>query len=253
MQTTTLLGIARSLAIYHVPGRGARSRRFYAPFVPAGGLCFDIGAHAGNRVRCFRSLGARVVAVEPQLEFARLLRWMFGRDPLVTVIEAALGAVHGSATLHVSALTPTVSTLSPAWIERARGDGSFRGVRWEPGPTVPVRTLDELIAQHGVPDFVKVDVEGMEEAVLSGLSQPVEALSFEYLGLAPDLATACVQRLASLADYRFNWSPGESMRLAGECWVDAERMRGRLPAICARGGSGDVYARRATGAWPRTR
>ncbi|MCL4182973.1 MAG: FkbM family methyltransferase [Burkholderiaceae bacterium] len=279
MQVATLLGLARSLAIYHaVPGRVGRLRRLYAPFVPAGGLCFDVGAHAGNRVRCFRALGARVVAVEPQREFARLLRWMFGRDPSVVVVEAALGAARGLATLHVSARTPTVSTLSPAWLERVRAEPSFRDVRWEPGPSVVVRTLDDLIAHYGLPDFVKIDVEGMEEQVLAGLSQPVAALSFEYLGITPDLAAACVDRLASLGDYRFNWSPGESMRLAGADWLDAARMRERLPAICARGGSGDIYAclspqrastlapdtlapgrerpgagRRATGAWPRTR
>jgi hypothetical protein len=35
---------------------------------------FDIGAHAGNRVRAFAALGCRVVAIEPQSDFAWLLR-----------------------------------------------------------------------------------------------------------------------------------------------------------------------------------
>lgn len=243
MQTARLLGIARSLAIYHaVPGRAGRLRRLCAPFVPAGGLCFDVGAHAGNRTRCFRALGAHVVAIEPQADFARLLRWMFKGDPAVTVLEAAVGSAPGEAQLQVSARTPTVSTLSPEWLARVGGDESFRGVDWAPGPLVRIATLDALIARHGVPDFVKIDVEGMEGEVLAGLSQPLAALSFEYLAIAPDLSIACVERLASLGDYRFNWSPGESMRFAGERWLDAARMRERLAAMSARAGSGDVYA-----------
>src|SRR5690606_41604699 len=112
------LGTARSSASYHaLPGRAGRLRRLCAPFVPAGGMCFDVGAHAGNRARCFRGLGARVVAIEPQADFARLLRWMFSGDPAVSVLQAAVGSASGEATLHVSVRTPTVSTLSPGWLE----------------------------------------------------------------------------------------------------------------------------------------
>ena len=73
------LGLARSLAIYHaIPLRQGRMRRFYAAFVGVGDLVFDIGAHAGNRARAFAALGCRVVALEPQPDFARLLRTLFG-------------------------------------------------------------------------------------------------------------------------------------------------------------------------------
>ena len=37
---------------------------FYRQFVPAGGLCFDVGANRGDRVELFLAIPARVVAVE---------------------------------------------------------------------------------------------------------------------------------------------------------------------------------------------
>ena len=90
------LGIARSLAIYHaIPGRQRRLRRLYADFVGKGDLVFDIGAHAGNRVRSFASLGCRVVAVEPQPDFARLLRTFFARSPGIVIVEAAVADAPG--------------------------------------------------------------------------------------------------------------------------------------------------------------
>ena len=74
-QTGRALGLIRSLAVYHaVPLRQPRLRRLYAKFAGPGDLAFDLGAHVGNRTRALAALGCRVVALEPQPDFARLLR-----------------------------------------------------------------------------------------------------------------------------------------------------------------------------------
>jgi FkbM family methyltransferase len=245
MRLARLAGITRSLAIYYgIPFRTRRLKRLYAPFVAREALCFDIGAHAGNRVRCWRGLGARVVAVEPQPDFVRILERLFGNDPAVSIVPIAVGCEAGEADLLVSERTPTVTTLSRDWIERIGASPSFRGIAWRKGPTVPVTTLDALIAQFGVPAFVKIDVEGLELAVLEGLSQPVRALSFEYLPAARDVAAACIDRLCALGRYRFNWSVGETHRLVESKWLDAETMRKRLSTLPENARSGDVYALR---------
>jgi len=41
-------------------------------------------------------------------------------------------------------------------------------------------TLDDLIMQHGIPDLIKIDVEGHEPEVLRGLSQRVPKICFEW-------------------------------------------------------------------------
>src|SRR5690606_20588187 len=131
-RAATALGIARSLAIYYgVPWRGRQLRRLYAPFVTSRSLCFDIGAHVGNRVRTFRQLGARVIAVEPQAACLRWLERLHGRDPNVAIVEAAVGRAAGVGTLHVSERTPTVTTLSQRFIEEASADPGFAAVRWD--------------------------------------------------------------------------------------------------------------------------
>lgn len=245
MNIDRYLGIGRSLAIYYgVPMRAARMRRFYAPFVDAGDLCFDVGAHVGNRVRCWRSLGARVVALEPQPDFVRLLERFFDGDEAVTVVPQAVGRVAGEATLFASARTPTVSTLSANWLDRVGATDGFRGVAWREGPTVQVTTLDALIEKFGEPSFVKVDVEGLEPEVLGGLSRPLRGLSFEYLPATRDLAIACVDRLQALGDYRYNWSVGETLRLGAGQWHDAAAIRDWIAALPDDARSGDVYARR---------
>jgi FkbM family methyltransferase len=241
---TRARGLLRSLLIYYgMPWRAARLRAFYAQFVPRGGLAFDIGAHVGNRIRAWRALGAHVVAVEPHPDLLRILRLLYGRDEAVTIVAAAVGGGEGEARLLVDHGNLTVTTLSPEWVREVAEDAGFRNTRWQPGQQVAVTTLQALIAAHGVPDFVKIDVEGLEAEVLSGLGTALPCLSFEYLPAARARALACIAHLESLGAYRFNWSVGESHRLALTEWCTAAAVRAFVVGLAADDGSGDIYAR----------
>jgi len=107
---------------------------------------------------------------------------------------------------------------------------------------VEVATLDDLIAKHGEPAFVKIDVEGYEEHVLAGLTTRIPALSFEYLCAAPEVAEQAVARLSG---YEFALAQARRYHLTQ--WHDARDIVGRLQAESAASpdGYGDVYARAA--------
>lgn len=237
-------GLLRSLAIYHaIPLRQRRLKHLYQQFVQPGDLVFDIGAHAGNHVRAFSALGCRVVALEPQPDFARLLRTLFGRRSDVRVVEAGVGRAAGRGTLAISERTPTVTSLAEGWRDRRVADPDFADVRWNRTVEIQVTTLDALIDEHGVPAFIKIDVEGSEPDVLAGLSRPVPALAFEFLPRALEQADACLSRLGSLGDYVFNWSRGETHTLAARSWLSDREIAAVLRSSEARQRSGDVYAR----------
>jgi FkbM family methyltransferase len=236
-------GVVRSLSIYY--GRARQSEamdRLYGRFVQPGDLVFDVGAHVGDRIAAFRRLGARVVAVEPQPALARTLRLLYGRDTAVTIEAVALGRQSGTVELKLNLENPTVSTASDEFVQAARGAPGWEGQRWTKTIQVPMTTLDALIAQHGMPSFVKIDVEGFEAEVLAGLTRLPAALSFEFTTIQRDLARACVARCVALGYAGFDAALGESQTLVHGRWLDADAIACWIAELPHDANSGDVYA-----------
>jgi FkbM family methyltransferase len=240
----TACGVIRSLRIYHRGGHNrAAMDRLYAQFVQPGDLVFDIGAHVGDRVASFRRLGARVVAIEPQPALVRTLRLLYGRDRWVAVEPIAIGARAGEVELRLNLDNPTVSTASDAFVTASRGAPGWEGQAWTKTIRVPLATLDDLIARHGRPAFIKIDVEGFEAEALAGLSHPVPALSFEFTTIQRDVAAAAISRCAVLGYARFNAALGESQTLVWHEWRTASEMADWITGLPAQANSGDIYAR----------
>lgn len=234
----------RSLRIYYGDRQhGPAMDRMYRRFVQPGDLVFDIGAHVGDRVAAFRRLGARVVAVEPQPALLRTLRLLYGGDPKVAIEAAAVGRQPGVVELNVNLDNPTVSTVSTDFIAAATNAPGWEGQSWSKRISVPLTTLDTLIATHGTPAFIKIDVEGFEAEVLAGLSQQVQTLSFEFTLIQRDIARACIERCRALGYASFNAVLGESQSFEHGDWNDAPAMSRWLGALPPQANSGDIYAR----------
>ena len=239
----TARGILRSLRIYYGDSsRAAAMDRLYGGFVRRGDLVFDIGAHVGDRVASLRRLGARVVAVEPQPAMVWVLKLLYGRRADVAIEAAAVGRAVGSTGLMVNADNPTISTASPAFVNAARDAPGWETQRWTRSVEVPVTTLDALIGKHGVPAFIKIDVEGFEAEALQGLSRAVKALSFEFTTIQRDVALACIERCIALGYARFNAALGESQAFEHTDWVGGEEMARWLSGLPHAANSGDIYA-----------
>lgn len=238
-----LRGVVRSLRIYYGNRRhGPAMDRLYRRFVNPGDLVFDIGAHVGDRVAAFRRLGARVVAIEPQPAFGKVLKLLYGRTSDVTVEATAIGRDAGTIEMMINAANPTVSTASRNFVNAARNAPGWEAQSWTKAICVPVTTLDALIARHGVPAFIKIDVEGFEAEALAGLTRPVKALSFEFTTIQRDVALACVERCIALGYARFNAALGESQIFVHADWIGGPEIARWLAELPYAANSGDIYA-----------
>ncbi len=218
-----------------------RRLEFYSQFITPDDLVFDIGANLGNRRKIFHRLGAMVIAVEPQPSCADFLHSVLGDSPRFQLVRAAVGAEEGEAEMLVSN-AHTISSLSAEWVRSVVESGRFADYTWDQRVKVSVDTLDNLLARHGRPTFIKIDVEGFEDQVIAGLHTPVRALSMEFTPEFMESTRRCIAHLCRLGDYSFQLSLGESMELTLDRWVSADEIQVVLSAVSPTA-FGDLYAR----------
>ena len=205
--------------------KGRRAFRFYRQCVPKGSLCFDIGANHGSRAVIFSLLGARTVALEPNADLTRKLRHF----PRVVVLNQAVSDQPGQQTMFFNR-NDQISSLNPEWRKQ-----------WPDFPdwverSVECVTLDQLIAQHGLPHFCKIDVEGYEATALAGLTQRIPLISFEATPHFRENAEKCLGHLARIGEYEFNFAVGDDFEWISS-WVNADQILALIQQ------PGDIYAR----------
>jgi len=220
--------------------------RFYQQFISPGDTVFDVGSNHGNRAKLFLKLQAKTIMVEPQATCAEYLRTVFHGTDNWVLVEAGLGGAEGEQEMLIAS-RDVLSTFSTEWLDTVKESGRFGQATWEKRQKVCMTTLDALIRQYGEPAFIKIDVEGYEREVLSGLSSPAKALSLEF---APEFIARsfdCIDHLSSLAKFEFQFSLGESMTLEFSEWISDAEMKTYLAKIKTDLGTtifGDIYARR---------
>jgi FkbM family methyltransferase len=213
-------------------------RRLLAELRP-GDLIFDIGANEGFKTDLFLRLGARVVAIEPDETNQSILREKFARFRLVrkpvVIVGKAVSDNSRSETMWVDGPGSAVNTLSQKWASalntnKARHAHGHHGLDFARQRTVETTTLEQLMCAHGMPMFIKIDVEGYELNVIRGLQRPVPYLSFEVnLPEFRPEGLQCVEILARLAAAgKFNYAVECERGMVLERWLSADEF---LPVL----------------------
>ena len=192
---------------------------YYSSFLPSCSMIFDIGANDGHKTIAFTSLAEKVIACEPDLHNLAVLKARFRKAGNIVIEPFAISDHKGVSNFFIHEPGSALNTINAQWktILETENKG-----RWEDDIhfsdsvlQVNTITLDDLIAKHGIPEFIKIDVEGNERKVLSGLSHAINYISFEVL--LPEFlgdATACMDKLMQLnGNTRFNYAVEEKLML----------------------------------------
>jgi FkbM family methyltransferase len=130
-----------------------------AQLVPRGGTAVDVGANRGVFAYALTDIADRVVAFEPNPDYAFFARWMLrGR---AEVHELALSGEPGRETFYVPLSDQGMVLHLAGSLKRTHSQ--FRNIKTY---DVEVRTLDEFSLVDV--RFIKADVEGSEREVLDG-------------------------------------------------------------------------------------
>jgi FkbM family methyltransferase len=217
-----------------------RMKRFYSKFIKPGDLCFDIGANTGVYSKVFLDMGARVIAVEPIHENMLILNQQFSAENNLMAIQAAVSAKMGMGEIHKGDFLE-LSTLDKDFV---RFNEIQSNDRWSKKQSVQLITLDELIKNHGLPDFCKIDVEGHEKEVLSGLTTAIPVISFEFLFPFKDKSLECIRKISGLSPkVRYNYSLYEFFELENEEWLDTKSFINCLKNLPQSHWTGDIFCK----------
>lgn len=208
-------------------------------FVSSNRMIFDLGMNNGDDTEYYLHKGYRVVAVEANPTLCESAARRFSQDVErgnLVIHNAAIWESYDRKVFYVNEENDHWSSLDIQWA--GRNDSRYVEV---PISCVP---LAHLLALHGVPSFIKIDIEGVDHMVLDQLKEAAYLpyylsmedcrFGYEYLEAMRDLGY-CAFKLMNQADVGqmvdaetgFRFKQGSSGPL-GEAvpgpWLDYEQM-----------------------------
>lgn len=207
----------------------------YRQFIRPRDLVFDIGANMGQKADIFLALGAKTVSVEPNPNCWPIIKAEFGSNPNFSLVRKAISSETGEATL-TFAHTASTASLNPKWGALNYSDAPLESC------VVETTTLDDLIQEHGVPSFCKIDVEGLELEVVKGLSVPIPILSLEFHKKDPQKIRKCFDVLSEISPLKVNSIAMNEATLSHSSWISADEFMASMESADAPA-AGDVFVR----------
>lgn len=129
-------------------------------------LIYDLGVNRGEDCAFYLAKGFRVVGIEANPSLYDVAREKFAaniaRGDLI-LMNTGIAAAPGTLTFYINEHNDHWSSFDPAY--GARMGTPYRTVE------VACLTLDELVRRHGLPRYMKIDIEGADKLALQSLAK----------------------------------------------------------------------------------
>lgn len=187
---------------------------FYKKLIKVGDLCFDIGANNGAKSTIFLNIGAKVVAFEPQNSCYQNLQKI--KNPNFYIEKCGITKENEIRDFHISNITD-ISTFSEKFIDTYKSNLC----KWEKNEPIKCYSLDHFIKKYGVPDYCKIDVEGLELEIIKSLKTKIPLIEFESTSAFLMESIQCIKYLNTM-NYQFKILKDSSYKFYSEDWLNKE-------------------------------
>jgi len=163
-----------------------RKQRLFAAIIDKGNMVWDVGANVGFYTLLAAKMASRVIAIEPLPENLSYLKKHIRLNGIsnVEVIAAAAGSSCGRQSF-------------------CCGGNRSTGYLGSGNCEVDVITLDSMLERVGVPDVIKIDVEGAEYSVLQNSVRCLAAHPVIFLATHSATLTEQCSRLLTSTGYEY--------------------------------------------------
>ncbi len=162
-------------------------------------MFFDIGSNIGNWALSNVNQCDKIISIEASpITFEKLRNNC--KNEKITLLNFAVCNNDCKDINFYQAACDTLSTLNKEWLTKETS--RFYN---QPFSEIICKTItiDKLIENYGIPDLIKIDVEGAEFECVSSLTQKVKLLCFEWASETNDITHKCLDYLTNIGFNKF--------------------------------------------------
>lgn len=163
-------------------------------------MFFDIGANIGKWSISNITNSSKIIAIEAVPETFVKLKKNTCNNKNILCLNFAVCNSENEYIEFYKCEADTLSTLNKDWL--ASESSRFYNYKYN---TIQCKTIsiDKLIEIYGIPELIKVDVEGGEFDCISSLTQRVNNICFEWASETNDITFKCLDYLENLGYTEF--------------------------------------------------
>lgn len=171
-------------------------------------MIFDIGANRGlfTDVCISNNPNSKIITIEANPYLFNYLIEKYKNNKNVEVINTLISKENDRLIPFYLSNADTISTASVDWITQSRFTNSYV---WYKPIQIKSRSLDSLIDEYGIPELIKIDVEGYEYEVISGLSKKAKEICFEWAEEQYENINKTCEHLESIGYTQFGFIEGD--------------------------------------------
>lgn len=203
-------------------------------------MYFDIGANVGRWSLANIKNCDRIIAVEASpTTFNNLIR-NIKNEKIICLNFVVCNSKDEYITFY-NCTADTLSTINKDWLdsEKSRFYNKYKYdiIR------CPTISLDKLIEEYGIPELIKIDVEGGEFETISSLTRKVNCLCFEWASETKDIAIQCMEYLQKLGYTEFSIQYDDVYTYRPTSYTDLEKIKSLINKTTPKNEFGMIWAK----------
>jgi FkbM family methyltransferase len=192
-------------------------------------ILFDIGANRGLYTDSNAKKYDKFILVEANKHLCNFLKNNYINNPNI-IIEQKIVSSDKNTVFYISNVD-VISSCDSEWINNSRfsNKSCYNFNKTTDNESI---TIDELVEKYGIPEYIKIDVEGYELNVLKSMTKKYCPIGFEWAEEKKDELLLSLEYVKSLGYEKFCLQKEDKYDFVPEKWLDYNQIYKIVDELC---------------------